>query len=341
MKYARIGDTGLIVSRLSLGSMTFGDIKSAHRGLSTVGQSEADALVARALVAGINSFNSGATYGGGASEVILGRALGKRRADCIITTKVGFRGSSVVSDAGLSARNIIKTAEDSLRRLGTDWIDIFQLHRVDRFAPMEESLEALDQLVRQGKVRYAGCANWPAGMIGRASGLQDAGRLARFRVAEMLYTLISRDIEHSHFDLFRDTGIGLFVWSPLAGGLLTGKYTRENRKADGRMSRTYEMPFDWDLAFDIVDMLRVIAEPRGVTPAAVALAWLLARPEVTSVLVGVTSPAQLEQNLSAITVDLTAEELARLDQASQTPSPYPNWFNHRNLDRISEKALAP
>ncbi len=342
MQYARLGDTGLVVSRLSLGTMTFGSGKAGkYTALSTIDQKQANELVARALDAGINSFNSAATYSGGESEEYLGRALGSRRADAVITTKVGFRSNDAVTDGGLSHRSIMKTADDCLKRLGTDWIDVFSVHRVDEYTPIEEVVEGLDRLVQQGKVRYVGYANWPAWMVGKAVGLQQGRNLARFRVGEMLYTLISRDIEQTVVPLMKESGIGLFVWSPLAGGLLSGKYTNENREGDGgRMSRTYGLPFDWDLAFKVVEITGEIASRLGATPAQVALAWLLSRSAVTSILIGVSSATQLEDNLGAVSLPLTEGDLGRLDDVTKLPPRYPEWFVDRNSDPVVRNALA-
>jgi len=341
MKYARMGDTGLIVSRLSLGTMTFGTSSEGATGpLAAVDAKQATELVSRAIDAGINSFNSAACYSGGRSEEILGHALRGRRDNAVITTKVGIRSGRDILDGGLSARSIIKTAEDSLRRLGTDWIDVFAVHRVDEYTSVEEVVDALDLLVKQGKVRYTGFANWPAWMVGKAIGLQQGRGLARFRVAEMLYTLISRDIEHSHFPLLEESGIGCFVWSPLAGGLLSGKYTRENRDADvGRMSRAYALPFDWDMAYNVVDVTKEIAAAHGATPAQVAIGWLLAKRQVSSVLIGVSNMRQLEDNLAAADLTLAPEEIKKLDDLTTLPMRYPEWFAVRNADRIVKKAL--
>lgn len=340
VKYARMGDTGLIVSRLSLGTMTFGTGQAGQARLGVVEQDQATALVDRALDAGINSFNSASTYGSGQSEEILGKALGKRRHDAVITTKVGFRSGKAVTDGGLSARSIINTAEGCLRRLNTDWIDVFSVHRVDEHTPLAEVVEAMDTLVRQGKVRYVGFANWPAWMVGRAAGLQEGRNLARFRVGEMYYALNGRDIEHSHLPLLAESGIGLFVWSPLSGGLLSGKYVQGDTTADrGRMSKGYALPFDWELAFKVVEVTRQIATTHGSTPAQVALAWLLSRREVTSVLVGVSNLSQLEENLASTDLTLSAEELSQLDEVSALTRRYPDWFTERNKDQIIARAL--
>ncbi|HEX7124530.1 MAG TPA: aldo/keto reductase [Thermodesulfobacteriota bacterium] len=342
MQYARLGDTGLVVSRLAFGAMTFGSVEGgALASVYKVDQAGADDLVARALDAGVTFFNTADAYAGGQSEAMLGRAIGRRRPDVVIATKVGFRTGDALVHTGLSRRHVLAAAEGSLRRLGTDYIDLYLAHRLDPYTPLEETLEALDALVRQGKVRYVGFSNWPAWLAARSVGLQQATGRARFRAAEVYYSLVGRDIEHELVPFCLDAGVGILVWSPLAGGFLTGKYTRQDPTGGGgRLSGFDVIPFDRERGYDVVDRLVEIGRDRGVPPARVALAWLLARPYVASVLVGASRRAQLDDNLGAADLMLSADEVARLD-ALTAPAPiYPNWFNATITDGPIREALA-
>lgn len=342
MKYARLGDTGLVVSKLGFGAMTFGSGEGKlAEAVYKVDQAGADALVAQAMDAGVNHFNTADIYAGGQSEAMLGKALGARRGEVVISTKVGMRTGPALGASGLSRRHILWSAEQSLRRLGTDWIDVYLCHRPDPHTPVEETVEALDQLVRQGKVRYVGYSNWPAWMAATAVGVQRARGLAPFRAAEMMYSLIGRDLEHEHVPFADHAGVGHIVWSPLGGGFLSGKYTREDPTgAGGRLTGFDLMPFDRDKGYAIVDALKRIAEARGAKPAQVALAWLLAKPTVASVLVGATGAAQLSDNLAAAAVTLSSEEVAELDRLSDPGAPYPVWFGRTVTDDQMRDALA-
>jgi len=342
MEYMKLGQTGLLVSRLSLGTMTFGAGTQSAYAMSTVDEGAAANLVAQALDTGINFFNCAGTYSGGEAEVQFGRAIKGRRDDVIIATKVGFRSAPALHSAGLSRREIIRGAEASLKRLDTDWIDLFEPHKIDPVTPLDEVLEALDRLVQDGKVRYVGLSNWPAWLAGIAIGRQEARRLARFQAAEMFYSLIARDIEHEWVPLMQHSGVGLLAWSPLAGGLLSGKYTREDPTGDGgRLSRTYRLPLDGDKAYDVIELLRTCGARSGATPAQAAIAWLLAKPHVTSVLIGASNPKQLADNVAAVKLRLAPEDLARLDEATQPPELYPHWFSRRNADAAVAAALQP
>jgi aryl-alcohol dehydrogenase-like predicted oxidoreductase len=341
MQYTRMGDTGLIVSRLAFGAMTFGSSPGIFASVSKVGSALADELVNKALDAGINFFNSADVYTAGQSEEMLGAALGSKRKDVVIATKVGFRSAPALVHQGLSRRHILESAEGSLRRLGTDYIDVYLVHRFDRHTPVEETVEALDALVKQGKVRYVGFSNWPAWFAAAAVGIQNKNGLARFRAAELYYSLVGRDVEHELVPFTEHSGIGILVWSPLAGGFLTGKYTREKPQGDGgRLTGFDILPYDREKGHGIVDRLRAVAQRHGATPAQVALAWLLSKPAVCSVLVGANKLAQLEDNLGAVNVRLSEQDLRELDEIS-APSPiYPNWFSARVVDVPVKDALA-
>nr|BBH87329.1 oxidoreductase [Thermosporothrix sp. COM3] len=340
MQYTRLGNTGLVVSRLAFGAMTFGSGQGAFASVYKVGQEEANRLVAGALDAGVTFFNTADAYADGQSEEMLGRALGSHRKDVVIATKVGMRTGEALLHAGLSRQHIIAQAQASLKRLQTDYIDLYLVHCIDPYTPLEETLEALDYLVRQGMVRYIGFSNWPAWMAAKAVGLQQANHWAQFRAAEVYYSLVGRDVEHEIVPFTRDAGIGVLVWSPLAGGFLSGKYSREQpQQQEGRLSGFDIIPFNREHGYDVVDLLKSIASKHGATPAQVALAWLLSRRHVTSLLVGASKVQQLEENLVAAQVQLSADELAELDKLTAPQQPYPNWFIANVKDPAREEAL--
>ena len=341
MQYTRLGETGLLVSRISFGAMTFGVSQGIFASVSKVEEKLAHEMIARTLDSGINYFNTADGYTGGQSEQILGRALGNRRKDVVIATKVGFRSGEAVLHQGLSRQHIIASAEGSLRRLGTDYNDVYLVHRLDPLTPVEETLDALNDLVRQGKVRYLGFSNWPAWRAAEAVGLQREHGWARFRAAELYYSLVGRDVEHELAPFCQSAGIGIMVWSPLAGGFLTGKYTRDNPQGDGgRLTGFDFLPYDREHGYKVVDQLRAISSARNASPAQVALAWLLAKPHVATILIGANKMAQLEDNLAAADLRLTGDELANLDTLTTPASIYPNWFNARTVDTVASKALS-
>jgi len=340
MHYARLGDTGLLVSKLAFGAMTFGAGEGPMAAIAKLNQAGADRLVAASLDSGINFFNTADAYTGGQSEIMLAKALGGRRRDVVIATKVGFRTGEALVHTGLSRHHILGSAEESLRRLNTDYIDVYLVHRVDPYTPIEETLEALNDLVRQGKVRYIGFSNWPAWRAALALGLQRQYGWAQFKAAEVYYSLVGRDVEHELVPLAQQTGIGLLIWSPLAGGFLTGKYSRENPQGDGgRLTGFDILPFDREAGYNLLDHLRTIAATHKATPAQVAISWLMTRPAVSSVLLGASKLAQLEDNLSAAQCSLTEDELRTLDSVTHPVAIYPNWFNERIYDAQAKAAL--
>jgi aryl-alcohol dehydrogenase-like predicted oxidoreductase len=230
--------------------------------------------------------------------------------------------------------------EASLKRLGTDYIDVYLVHRVDLNTPVEETVAALDSLVQQGKVRYSGFSNWPAWMAAKAVGIANATGAAQFRAAELFYSLLGRDMEHDLAPFVEDAGIGVFVWSPLAGGFLTGKYTRDNPQGDGgRLTGFDFLPYDRAKAHDLVDHLRTLATAHNASVAQIALAWVLSKRVVSSVLIGANKLAQLDDNLAAMNVKLSAEELAKLDEMTAPALPYPNWFTARVQDPVVNEGL--
>jgi len=332
--YVNLGSSGAKVSRLCMGTMTFG------KGFMSVGstsQEDADAIVRRALEAGINFFDTADIYSTGDSETVLGKALkaaGVERAKVVIATKVRGRMSDDPNDAGLSRKHILDAAEKSLKRLQLDYIDLYQVHGYDPKAPIEETMEALNDLVRWGKVRYIGCSNFPAWLLAKANALARKRGWARFVTYQGYYSLVGRDIEHEIVPYCKDQGMGVLTWSPLAGGLLTGKY-REGTPKGVRYAGELKgfIPHDDERLGRILDAMEPIAKKHGVTLPAVALAWLRGRPGVTSVILGARTMQQLEENLKAGELELSDEERKRLDEASEAPLPYPQWMIARQLAR--------
>lgn len=340
MNFARLGNTGLLVSKLAFGAMTFGSAEGPMAAVAKLDQSSADKLVGAALDAGVNFFNTADAYAGGQSEAMLATALGTKRKDVIIATKVGFRTAEALVHTGLSRHHILGSAEESLRRLQTDYIDLYLVHRVDPYSPLEETLEALNDLFRLGKVRYIGFSNWPAWRAALALGLQRQNGWAQFKAAEMYYSLVGRDVEHEIIPFALTSGIGLLIWSPLASGFLTGKYTRQNPQGDGGRLTAFDiLPVDKERGYDLLESMKQIAAAHNATPAQVAIAWLLTRPAVSSVLLGASKPSQLADNLAAANWSLTEDELRVLDEQTRLPAIYPNWFNQRIFDTQAKQAL--
>ena len=340
MKYKTLGTTGLVVSRMAFGAMTFTQGNQNIAAIYKVGEKLAAELVGRALDAGVNLFDTADGYAGGESERLLGAALKRRRNDVVIATKVGFRSGPALTQAGLSRRHILWSVDESLKRLGTDWIDLYLAHKEDPHTPLEETLEAFDAVVRAGKVRYLGFSNWSAWKAAAAIELQRAHGWAPFTHGQMNYSLLGRDVERDVIPMMRRYGLGLTVWSPLASGFLSGKYTRESLKdPENRFSGFDLLPFDKEHGFRLVDQLRPIAERHGASVAQVALAWLLSKDAVTSIMLGATKLAQLEDNLKAIEVKLDAEEVKALNEATTLPPVYPTWFIERLVDAELENAL--
>ena len=338
MKYTRLGNTGLIISKLSFGAMTFGSDPSMP-AIYKVDRENAEAMIERCLEAGINFFDTADGYANGQSEVMLGRILHQRRSDVIIATKVGFRTGEPITQAGLSRRHIINSCDRSLQKLNTDYIDLYILHKEDPFTPLEETLEALNDLVRSGKVRYVGFSNWSAWKAATAIQIQKAKGWAQFCSGQMNYSLVGRDAEHDVIPFMQYAGISMTVWSPLAGGFLSGKYTRDNLKdPKNRLSGFDLLPFDKELGFQIVDKMREIAENYDASVAQISLAWLLSKPVVASIILGASKLHQLEDNLKAIEIELSDTEIAELDAMTAIKPLYPHWFN-QNLVDTKHKAI--
>lgn len=341
MKYARMGDSGLIVSRLSLGAMTFTLGNKSMEAIYKVGPELANEMVAKAIDKGVNFFDTADGYAGGESETILGRALEGRRDDVVIATKYGFRAGETLTHAGLSRQHTIRAAERSLKRLDTDWIDLLICHKHDETTPLEETLVALDRLVRDGKVRYIGFSNWPAWRVAAALEFQKANGLARFVSGQIYYSLVGRDAEIELVPMMEQFGIGMMVWSPLAQGFLTGRITPDNLKdGDHRLASFDFIPKDLDRGFTAVDRLKEIAAEKGCSIPQAALAWLLSKPAATNLILGASKMAHLEDNLGAADVELTPEEVATLDAAAPPPAPYPHWFIALTQDQAHRDALS-
>jgi aryl-alcohol dehydrogenase-like predicted oxidoreductase len=326
MNYRFVGRSGLRVSAISFGAMTFGP---NQWGVGNSGVHEATEMVALALDAGVNLFDTADVYAYGESERILGQALGTRRKDIVLASKVRGRMSPGANDVGLSRIHIMQSIEGSLRRLGTDYLDLYQVHSWDPVTPLDETLRALDDLVRQGKVRYVGASNYTAWQLAKALGISDAGRMERFISLQAYYSLVGRDLENEIVPLCLHDGVGVLVWSPLAGGWLSGKYRRNQpQPADTRFSGPLGsfIPVDLDRVYAAVDVIDEMAAHHNVTVASISLAWLVAKPSVSSVIIGARTMDQLKQNLAAATVDLTPEEVARLDGISAGRNPYPQWM---------------
>jgi aryl-alcohol dehydrogenase-like predicted oxidoreductase len=330
MQYKTLGNTGLLVSHICFGTMTFSGGAGFWRNVGTVDQPQADSLIRDSIEAGVNFIDTADVYSEGESEKILGQSLKNlkiARKDVVIATKAYSRMGPGKNDVGASRGHIMDAVDASLRRLQTDYIDLYQIHATDLVTPIEETLRALDTLVQNGKVRYIGCSNWHAWRIMKALGISQLKNLASFDTLQAYYSIAGRDLEREIVPLLEDQKVGLLVWSPLAGGLLSGKYTRENQKpADARRS-SFDFPLvDKERAWKILDVIAPIAKDHNATPARVSLAWLLAKPFVTSVIIGAKRSDQLHDNLAASELSLSADEIKRLDEVSALPPEYPGWM---------------
>ncbi len=326
MQYKQLGNTGLLVSELCFGAMTFGG-KGFWEVIGQQGQALANDLVAQALEAGVNFFDTANVYSEGESEKILGEALHKRRHEVVIATKVRGRMSPQANGVGLSRVHIMEQVEQSLQRLGTDYIDLYQIHGFDAVTPFEEILRTMDDLVSAGKVRYIGCSNLAAWQLMKALGISAQHHWVRFESLQAYYTIAGRDLERELVPLLQDQKLGLMVWSPLAGGLLTDKFYNAEKGPEGARRSTFDFPpVNRDRLPGVLEALAEVAQAHEVSMAQIALAWLLHQAVVTSVIVGAKQPEQLADNLQAVKVKLTAEELQRLEEASALPPEYPGWM---------------
>ena len=327
MRYSLFGRTGVYVSELCFGSMTFGGASGIWEKIGNTAQQEAARLIGLALDAGINFFDTADVYAEGESERILGQALGSRRKDIVLASKVRGRMGPGANDVGLSRAHIMASVDGSLRRLGTDWLDLYQIHGYDALTPFDETLRALDDLVRAGKVRYVGCSNLAAWQIAKANGLADMHGWSRFESLQAYYTIAGRDLERELVPVLADQQMGLMVWSPLAGGLLSGKYTREQDGPTGSRRTAFDFPpVNRDRAFACVDAMRKIGQAHGVSVARIALAWLLAQEQVTTIIIGAKNEQQLQDNIEATALQLSRQDLDTLDGVSALAPEYPAWM---------------
>jgi aryl-alcohol dehydrogenase-like predicted oxidoreductase len=330
MQYKTLGDTGLLVSQLCFGCMTFHGGTGMFKAIGTVDQAGADALVQASIDAGINFFDTADVYSEGESEKALGQSLKNlniARKDVVIATKVYGRVGPGRNDIGASRGHIMDSVDGSLRRLQTDHIDLYQIHGNDAITPIDETLRALDDLVTSGKVRYIGVSNWQAWKLAKALTISQFRSLARFDTLQAYYSIAGRDLERELVPLMEAEKTGLLVWSPLAGGLLSGKFSRDNQKpADSRRSN-FDFPLvDKERTWKILDVIAPIAKAHNCSAARISLAWLLAKPVVTSIIIGAKRLDQLADNIAATDLQLTPDELKQLDAVSALPPEYPGWM---------------
>jgi aryl-alcohol dehydrogenase-like predicted oxidoreductase len=341
MRYNPLGRTGLFVSELCLGTMTFGGGEGIWNQIGDVQQADAERLIGRAVEAGINFIDTADVYSQGVSEQITGQALKNLkipREQVVIATKVFGQMGDTPNESGATRYHIMDGVKASLKRMQLDHIDLYQIHGFDPVTPIEETVRALDTLVRQGHVRYVGVSNWAAWQIVKALGIAHHHGLARFESLQAYYTIAGRDLERELVPMLQSEGLGLMVWSPLAGGLLSGKYGRDKQGEAGSRRTTFDFPpVERERAWDCVDAMRSIAQAKGVSVAQIALAWLLHQRVVTSVIVGAKRVDQLDDNVAATAVKLSTEELAILDDVSRLPAEYPGWMLARQGDRRREQ----
>ena len=335
MKYKSLGNTGLWVSELTLGTMTFDVEGGSYAGrMGYTGQEGADRLVSLSMDAGVNLFDTANIYASGVSEEILGRALGSKRKDAIVATKLFNTMTHGMNDVGTSRLAIMREVEASLSRLGTDYIDLYQVHNYDYTTPIEETMRALDDCVRQGKVRYIGLSNFTAWQIAKADGVAKCMGTEKFCSVQTYYSLAGREVEREILPASIDLGLGTMIYSPLAGGFLTGKYTLE-AEAEGRRSQFQFPPVDPEQGPRIIEALGEIAQSHEATISQISLAWLLHKKGVTSVIVGARTEEQLLSNLGAVDIELSREEIRKLDKVSalklEYPGYIPRWERGENL----------
>ncbi len=336
MRYRPLGRTGQYVSEICLGAMTFHGGGGFWRAIGTLDQKTSTELVGRAIAAGVNFIDTANVYSEGESEVQLGQALrdlGVKREDVIIATKVRGRMGPGPNKVGLSRGHIMDQIADSLKRLGLDHIDLYQVHSFDPVTPLEETLRALDDCVSRGFVRTIGCSNFAAWQIMKALGISDQRGYARFETVQAYYSIAGRDLEREILPLVEDQGLGVMVWSPLAGGFLSGKFTRDKRGDNDSRRTTFDFPpVDKERAYDVIDAMEKVGKAHGVSVARIALAWLLQRKGVMSVIIGAKTNEQLDDNLAAAQLTLSPEEIAALDAASALKPEYPGWMLARTAE---------
>ncbi|PEQ11368.1 hypothetical protein B2G71_17600 [Novosphingobium sp. PC22D] len=319
MRYARLGGTGLVVSRLGFGAGSLGVGETLPGLVKNIDLETATRVVGKAMDAGITMFDTSNKYVNGQSEELLGKALGDRRGDIVLATKCGLPVGPSTLDKGLSARHVIRECEKSLKRLGTDWIDVYYAHQIDPEAQLEETARAFEHLVTSGKVRYVAVSNWPAWMTARMQGINERMGHAPIAANQVYYSLLGRQVERELIPLARQTGLGIVVYSALAGGFLSGKYERGKEAPPGTRRATFNISpkFEIEHGHDVVDLLRDLARQYGVAPSHIALAWTMQRPAVASVLFGISREQQLDDNLPAADLVLEDEHVAALDAITE------------------------
>jgi aryl-alcohol dehydrogenase-like predicted oxidoreductase len=326
MKYKVLGDTGILVSELCLGTGTFGHTG----GFGLVGetqQEEADKLVGIAIDSGINFFDTANRYSIGIAEHILGKSLGPKRKDIILATKVSGKMGEGKNQIGLSRVHIMQQVDESLKRLGTDYIDLYQIHSSDILTPLEETLRALDDLVRSGKVRYIGCSNLTAWQLMKSLWISDKNGFNKFKSLQAYYSIAGRDLEREIVPLLKDQNLGLMIWSPLAGGFLSGKYRRNQVPDEESRRKVFDFPpVNKEKAYDIIDVMDEVSKAHNASIAQVALAWLLSQKIVTTIIIGVKNEDQLMDNLKSTEISFTDNELKKLDEVSKLVPEYPGWM---------------
>ncbi|MHB8336624.1 MAG: aldo/keto reductase [Ignavibacteriaceae bacterium] len=333
MELRYLGNTGVKVSEICFGAMTFGG-KGYWKSIGQLEQKEATGLVNLAFDGGINLFDTADVYSEGLSEEMLGKALGERRKEIILATKVRGRTGAGPNDVGLSRHHIIENCNSSLKRLGTDYIDLYQVHSFDPYTPLEETLRALDDLVRVGKVRYIGVSNYTGWQLMKALSISERQNLEKFVTLQAFYSLIARDLENEMVPLCLDQKLGVLSWSPLGGGFLTGKYRRgKPRPNDARRTdpKNQFLQFDEEKGFDIIDELERIAKNHSASIVQAAINYLLRKPAVSSVIIGAKTKEQLAENIKASDWEMTPEEVSRLDELSKPPRAYPYWMLQRTV----------
>lgn len=332
MNYNLLGNTGVLVSEICLGTMTFGG-EGYWKAMGTLQQDAVNDILRTAADNGINFIDTANVYSFGQSETLLGQAiksLGLSRSELIIATKLRGRMGEGRNQVGLGRLQIMQQLEGSLKRLQLDHVDLYQIHGFDPITPLEETMRGLEDVVRSGKVRYIGCSNLAAWQVMKANGIADKHGWTKFVSTQNYYSIAGRDLENEIVPMVKDQQMAILPWSPLAGGFLSGKYTRENKPAGDSRRLGFDFPpVNQEKAYDIIEAMQPIAEAHGVSVARIALAWVLAKPGVTSVIIGAKNTDQLMDNIQAAELTLTPEQLAQLDAVSAMPKPYPQWMIER------------
>lgn len=340
MRYSQFGDSGLIVSKLAFGAMTFGEGVLVGELVNKVDQYLADRMVHACLDAGVNLFDTADMYTSGQSEIMLGKALKGKRQDVLIATKCGFRSGDSILSAGLSYRYLLQSIENSLKRLDTDYIDLFFLHIPDPWTPLEETARALEAAVQKGWIRYPSFSNYPAWKAQRLIDLQHQRHFTPMAGAQMYYSMLGRDLDGDYKDFITANGLGLITWSPLASGFLSGKYSKENPvPQDSRRVKFDFPPVDIDKGYKVIEALRTIADKHQASIAQVALAWVMQQSFVSSVLIGATKLEQLDDNLKSAQLTLDQVDLRTIEELTAIQPPYPAWMQPMGIDMLTSEAL--